>query len=63
MNLQVISSIFTVECIIKMIAFGKQFFYDFFNWFDLFIVIMSIVDYATPTIKELSMFRAFRLVC
>ena len=50
-----------MECVFKIIAFGKMFFYEFMNWFDLFIVIISIADWI-PGTNNLSFIKALRLV-
>ena len=56
--------IFTIEMILKMIAFGiKGYLADNFNSFDAFIVIMSYIDYFTPgDTPQIKMLRAFRLL-
>ena len=38
-----------------------MFFYEFMNWFDLFIVIISIADWI-PGTNNLSFIKALRLV-
>ena len=60
--LQVIAIIFIIESLLKIIAYGKQYFLQISNWFDLFIILLSIVDLSVPSINGLSVFRTFRLV-
>ena len=59
----VVSIIFFFESILKMVAFGKQYFLQFTNWFDLIIILLSLIDLTIPSINGLSIFRSFRLVC
>jgi len=61
----IFTAIFTFECLIKMVALGlKEFFYENFNKFDLFIVIVSILEMQLSKPDEtgfLSSLRALRL--
>lgn len=51
-----------IEALLKMVAYGKLYFKKASNWFDVFIILMSIIDFSTPSIQGLSVFRSFRLV-
>jgi hypothetical protein len=57
-----VSVIFFFESILKIFAFGKQYFLQLTNWFDLLIIILSLIDLSIPSINGLSIFRSFRLV-
>ena len=59
---QVFSSIFILEAVLKLIGFGKFYFMNGWNVFDLVIVVASIVDMASENIDGLSVLRTFRLV-
>ncbi|GGD48984.1 ion transporter [Lacimicrobium alkaliphilum] len=50
--------IFTLELILKLIAYRKRFFSGGWNWFDLIIVTLSWV----PSSGPLSVLRAFRIL-
>ena len=40
----VFTSIFIIECILKLLAYGKSYFYNNWNLFDFFVVCSSIID-------------------
>ena len=61
---QVFTAIFTLECIIKLVALGKSYFRRYWNVFDLVVVIISFIDIIIeliPGIKNFA-FRVVRLV-
>jgi hypothetical protein len=58
----IISSIFIAEGLCRMIAYGKLYFLDSSSWFDLFITLLTIIDFSLPNVQGLSIFRSFRLV-
>lgn len=62
LNLQVFTSIFTFECIIKLMALSKDFFLCGWNIFDLIIVSASLVDIIFELVDGLSVLRGLRLV-
>lgn len=60
--LQVFTSIFTFECIIKLMALSKDFFLCGWNIFDLIIVSASLVDIIFELVDGLSVLRGLRLL-
>lgn len=60
--LQVFTSIFAFECIIKLMALSKEFFLCGWNIFDLIIVSASLVDIIFELVDGLSVLRGLRLV-
>jgi len=62
--LQTFTAIFALEALIKIVALG---FLDYlknkWNWFDLAIVVLSLIELGLQNVKELSILRTFRLVC
>jgi len=50
--------IFTVELLLKLVVYRKQFFHSGWNWFDFIIVAVSWA----PTSGALSVLRAFRIL-
>lgn len=60
----VCTAIFILEAIIKLIAFGTDYFRDGWNIFDFVIVVGSII-FISPTFKKqkntITMIRAFRI--
>lgn len=59
---QVFTSIFTFECIIKLMALSKDFFLCGWNIFDLIIVSASLVDIIFELVDGLSVLRGLRLL-
>lgn len=59
---QVFTSIFTFECIVKLMALSKDFFLCGWNIFDLIIVSASLVDIIFELVDGLSVLRGLRLV-
>ncbi len=56
-------SIFTAECILKIIALTpSKFLKNQWNVFDLLIVTVSLVELGLANIKGLNVLRSFRLV-
>lgn len=60
--IQVFTSIFAFECIIKLMALSKDFFLCGWNIFDLIIVSASLVDIIFELVDGLSVLRGLRLV-
>lgn len=60
--LQVFTTIFTVECLFKLIALGNGFFNCGWNIFDMIIVTASLLDLSFEMIDGLSVLRCLRLV-
>lgn len=60
--LQVFTSIFTLECILKVMALSKDFFLCGWNIFDLIIVSVSLLDLIFELIEGLTVLRGLRLV-
>jgi hypothetical protein len=59
----VFTSIFVIECILKIIAMTPaKFFKNKWNVFDLLIITVSVVELSLANIKGLSVLRSFRLV-
>lgn len=56
------TSIFTFECIIKLMALSKDFFLCGWNIFDLIIVSASLVDIIFELVDGLSVLRGLRLL-
>lgn len=61
-SFQVFTSIFTFECIVKLMALSKDFFLCGWNIFDLIIVSASLVDIIFELVDGLSVLRGLRLV-
>ena len=59
---QVFTSIFTLECTLKVIAISKEFFRSGWNIFDLIVVVASLVELSLQNINGLSVLRVLRLV-
>ncbi|KAJ6635625.1 Sodium channel protein 60E [Pseudolycoriella hygida] len=59
---KVFTSIFTFECIIKLMALSKDFFLCGWNIFDLIIVSASLVDIIFELVDGLSVLRGLRLL-
>jgi hypothetical protein len=68
---QLFSTIFILECLIKIIAFGffnhkKAYLKDSWNWLDFFVVLVSLMDYvpnsgeSASALKGLRTFRILR---
>jgi voltage-gated sodium channel len=55
---KIILSIFVVEILLKFIAYRFSFFKSGWNWFDLIIVVVSLM----PTSGALTVLRAFRIL-
>ena len=61
--LQVFTTIFTAEAVLKIIALSPiNFVKDKWNCFDLVIVVLSLVELGLANVKGLSILRSFRLV-
>lgn len=60
--LQVFTSIFTLECCLKLMALSKEFFECGWNIFDLIIVSASLLDLIFELVDGLSVLRGLRLV-
>jgi hypothetical protein len=59
----VFTGIFTLEAIIKILALSSQYFKSGWNNFDLFIVVISLVDLCLINqASDLGFLKAFRLV-
>lgn len=59
----VFTTVFTAECILKIIAMTPaKFFKVGWNVFDLLIVTVSLVELGLANVKGLSVLRSFRLV-
>lgn len=59
---QVFTSVFTFECIMKVMALSKEFFHCGWNIFDLIIVSASLLDLIFELVDGLSVLRGLRLV-
>ncbi|XP_054090096.1 sodium channel protein 60E [Zeugodacus cucurbitae] len=59
---KVFTSIFTFECIIKLMALSKDFFLCGWNIFDLIIVTASLLDIIFELVDGLSVLRGLRLL-
>lgn len=53
-------AIFIVEIILKLIAYGGKFFVDAWNWFDVIVIICSVIS-GLAFLKVLRVFRIFRV--
>lgn len=62
MSFQVFTSIFTFECILKLMALSKDYFLCGWNTFDLLIVTASLLDIIFELVDGLSVLRGLRLV-
>lgn len=60
--LQVFTSVFTTECVLKLGALGTDFFRNGWNVFDFVIVLASLVDLGLEIVNGLSVLRGMRLV-
>lgn len=60
--MKVFTLVFTVECILKLLALSKEFFQCGWNIFDLCIVTASICDLIFELVDGLSVLRGLRLV-
>ncbi|XP_043195142.1 sodium channel protein 60E-like, partial [Amphibalanus amphitrite] len=59
---RVFTSIFTLECTLKVIAISKEFFRSGWNIFDLIVVVASLVELSLQNINGLSVLRVLRLL-
>ncbi|XP_053979971.1 sodium channel protein 60E isoform X4 [Hylaeus volcanicus] len=59
---KVFTSIFTFECLLKLLALSKDFFANGWNNFDLIIVSASLIDLAFELVDGLSVIRGLRLL-
>ncbi|XP_052873705.1 sodium channel protein 60E-like [Anopheles cruzii] len=59
---KVFTSIFTLECILKVLALSKDFFLCGWNIFDLIIVSVSLLDLIFELIEGLTVLRGLRLL-
>ncbi|XP_035910397.1 sodium channel protein 60E isoform X5 [Anopheles stephensi] len=59
---KVFTSIFTLECILKVMALSKDFFLCGWNIFDLIIVSVSLLDLIFELIEGLTVLRGLRLL-
>lgn len=59
---KVFTSVFTFECIMKVMALSKEFFHCGWNIFDLIIVSASLLDLIFELVDGLSVLRGLRLV-
>ncbi|XP_017866410.1 PREDICTED: sodium channel protein 60E isoform X4 [Drosophila arizonae] len=59
---KVFTSIFTFECIVKLMALSKEFFLCGWNIFDLIIVTASLLDIIFELVDGLSVLRGLRLL-
>ncbi|XP_060654318.1 sodium channel protein 60E isoform X1 [Drosophila nasuta] len=59
---KVFTSIFTFECIVKLMALSKEFFLCGWNIFDLLIVTASLLDIIFELVDGLSVLRGLRLL-
>ena len=58
---QVITAIFVIELILKLVVFRQRFFRDGWNIFDFLIVAISLVP-ATETLKVIRTLRVLRIL-
>ncbi|WP_430592853.1 ion transporter [Humidisolicoccus flavus] len=60
----VIVAIFTVEIVLRLFAHGREFFKDGWSWFDLIIVIISLIpaSQGTGILRVLRVLRVLRLM-
>ncbi|XP_078044251.1 sodium channel protein 60E isoform X2 [Augochlora pura] len=59
---KVFTSIFTFECLLKLLALSKDFFTNGWNNFDLIIVSASLIDLTFELVDGLSVIRGLRLL-
>ncbi|CAK9822074.1 Sodium channel protein 60E [Anthophora retusa] len=59
---KVFTSIFTFECLLKLLALSKDFFANGWNNFDLIIVSASLIDLTFELVDGLSVLRGLRLL-
>ncbi|XP_017892199.1 sodium channel protein 60E-like isoform X2 [Ceratina calcarata] len=59
---KVFTSIFTFECLLKLLALSKDFFANGWNIFDLIIVSASLIDLTFELVDGLSVIRGLRLL-
>ncbi|KAK1137232.1 Sodium channel protein 60E [Melipona bicolor] len=59
---KVFTSIFTFECLLKLLALSKDFFANGWNNFDLIIVSASLIDLTFELVDGLSVIRGLRLL-
>lgn len=59
---KVFTSIFTFECLLKLMALSKDFFNNGWNNFDLIIVSASLIDLTFELVDGLSVIRGLRLL-
>jgi len=60
--LQVFTSFFTLEAVLKLTALSKDYFASGWNIFDLIIVIASLIDLSVESVNGISVLRGMRLV-
>lgn len=60
--MQVFTAVFTLECIMKIMALSREFFINRWNVFDLVIVLASLLDLGLEIGSGLSVLRGMRLV-
>lgn len=61
--LQVFTTIFTIEAVLKILALGLyKYLEEKWNCFDIVIVLLSLVELGLDGVKGLSILRSFRLV-
>ena len=60
--LQVFTSFFTLEAVLKLMALSKDYFGSGWNIFDLIIVIASLIDLSVESVNGISVLRGMRLV-
>ncbi len=60
---QIVIAIFLVELALKLIAYRLRFFTSGWNWFDLIVILVSVVPMAGSftVLRSLRILRAFRL--
>lgn len=59
---KVFTSVFTFECVLKIMALSKDFFHCGWNIFDLLIVSVSLLDLTFELVQGLTVLRGLRLV-
>jgi hypothetical protein len=59
---KVFTTIFTTECVLKLLALSKEYFDSGWNIFDLIIVLASLLDLFAESINGISVLRGMRLV-
>lgn len=60
--IQVFTSFFTLEAVLKLLALSKEYFGSGWNIFDLIIVIASLIDLSVESVNGISVLRGMRLV-